>query len=308
MRPGPRARERGEEKRRRHRPFGEHALVGLREREGDEALAQRLLQDHVEQRKQPPVQADVAQLPQACARVPREQELQHLVEKPRRRHPLHERREAADRLPGIGVQRQAELGREPHRPEHPHRVFAVARLGLSDHAQHALLEIGEPAVEVDHLLGGRIEVQRVDGEVAAPRVLFQRPEHVVAQNPAVLVLLRGAGVGAAERRHLHRIGAEHHVHQAKAPADDEGAPEERADLLRARVGGDVEVLRRDAEEQVAHRASHDIGREAGLAQGRAHLGCRQADRGAGEAVAFARQPLHVLRRQPEHAPDELLDH
>ena len=61
-------------------------------------------------------------------------------------------------------------------------------------------------------------------------------------------------------------GADHHVHQAEAPADDERAAEERLDLLRARVGGDVEVLRLDAEQQVAHRAADDVGVEAGLAQ------------------------------------------
>ena len=41
----------------RHRPLGLHALVGLRQRQRDEALAQRLLEDHVEQRQQALVQA-----------------------------------------------------------------------------------------------------------------------------------------------------------------------------------------------------------------------------------------------------------
>ena len=60
--------------------------------------------------------------------------------------------------------------------------------------------------------------------------------------------------------------------------------------------------------QVAYRAAHDVGREARLAQGGAHPGRRRADRAAGKAVAFARQPLLVLGGQPEHPPDELLDH
>jgi hypothetical protein len=72
--------QRGEQEGRRHRPAGEHALVGLREREGDEALAERLLEDHVEQRQESLVQPHLAQLPQAGAGVAGEQQLEHLVE------------------------------------------------------------------------------------------------------------------------------------------------------------------------------------------------------------------------------------
>src|SRR6185503_6820369 len=140
-----------------------------------------------------------------------------------------------------------------------------------DHAQQALLEIGKAAVEVDDLFAGGVEIKRVDGEVAAARVFFLGAEHVVAQHAAVLVLFRGGRVGAAERGHLYGVRAEHHVHQAKAPADDQRAPEKRADLLRARVGGDVEVLRRDAQEQVAHRSAHHVGGKARLAQRGAYL-------------------------------------
>ena len=51
------------------------------------------------------------------------------------------------------------------------------------------------------------------------------------------------------------FGADVHVHEPEAPADDERAAEQRLHLLRRRVGGDVEVLGLDAEQQVAHRAA-----------------------------------------------------
>jgi len=57
--------------------------------------------------------------------------------------------------------------------------------------------------------------------------------------------------------------------QPGAAADDEGAPEQRLDLLGRGVGGDVEVLGPQADDQVAHRAAHDVGLVAGLLQ-RAH--------------------------------------
>ena len=66
-----------------------------------------------------------------------------------------------------------------------------------------------------------------------------------------------AGLRGAERRHLDHFAARVHVHEPEATADDERAPEQRLDLLRMRVGRDVEVLRLDAEHQVAHRAADD---------------------------------------------------
>ena len=46
-----------------------------------------------------------------------------------------------------------------------------------------------------------------------------------------------------------------HVHDAKAPANDEGATKQALDLLGRGVGGHVKVLRAQADQQVAHRAT-----------------------------------------------------
>jgi hypothetical protein len=73
--------------------------------------------------------------------------------------------------------------------------------------------------------------------------------------------------GAAEGGHFQQVLAEHHVHDLEALADDEGAPEQALDLLRRGVGGDVEVLRLHAQQQVAHRAADDKRLEAGFLQG-----------------------------------------
>ena len=64
----------------------------------DEALAERLLEDHVEQRQQAVRQAVRAQALQRLERVPGQQQLLHLVEQPRRRDVLHQRGEL-----GIGA-------------------------------------------------------------------------------------------------------------------------------------------------------------------------------------------------------------
>jgi hypothetical protein len=44
------------------------------------------------------------------------------------------------------------------------------------------------------------------------------------------------------------------VHQAETAADQQRAAN-RLDLLRPRIGGDVEILRLDAKQDIAHRAA-----------------------------------------------------
>ena len=63
----------------------------------------------------------------------------------------------------------------------------------------------------------------------------------------------------------------HHMHDAKAPADDEGAPEKRFDFFRRGGGGHVEILGPQAQQQVAHRAADDIGLMAGAFERLHHI-------------------------------------
>jgi len=66
----------------------------------------------------------------------------------------------------------------------------------------------------------------------------------------ILPLRRGR---RAESRNLDDFMAEMHVRQAKTPADEAAIAKQAPDLFRQGVGGHVEILRRDAQEQVADR-------------------------------------------------------
>jgi ATP-dependent Clp protease adapter protein ClpS len=165
---------------------------------------------------------------------------------------------------------EAQARGEAHYAQHANRVFAVTRFRLADDAQRLVADVGDAAVVVQHLLRRRVVVHRIDGEVAPHRVLVLRPEAVVAQDAAVFILRRVHFAGAAEGGHLEQVLAEHHVHDLEALADDEGAPEQPLDLFGRSVGGDVEVFRLDAEQQVAHRAADDEGLETGILQRRGH--------------------------------------
>ena len=87
---------------------------------------------------------------------------------------------------------------------------------------------------------------------------------------ALRVLALGRG-GGAERRHLDDLAAEMHVRQAEAPADEAAITEQPAHLLGQRVGRHVEILGRDAQQQIAHRAAHQKRLVAGVLQPVKHL-------------------------------------
>ena len=123
----PRARAASRTGSRRHAAVLAHALVGVGERELDEALAERLLEDHVEQRQQPVRQAVRAQaLQRLDARGPDSSSFCISSNSRAGGHVLDQRRELRDRRRGLRLDRDAELGREAHRAQHPHRVLAVA--------------------------------------------------------------------------------------------------------------------------------------------------------------------------------------
>ena len=109
-------------------------------------------------------------------------------------------------------------------------------------------------------------------------------EDIVVQYPAVLVGLRLLVEQAAEGGDLQGFLADHDMHDLEAAADDAGAAEVAANLFRRRVGGDVEVLRLGADQQVAYRAADDIGLVTVLLQGFADATAAGTDAVAGDAV------------------------
>jgi hypothetical protein len=176
---------------------------------------------------------------------------------------------------------------------------------------------------------------------ATRRVFFLRAPDVVAQHAAagvhgVLHARELALAGALVARHLLgrgvvHVGAEgrdldhlvlaapavHHVHDAKAPPDDEGAAKQRLDLLGRGVGGHVEVLGAQAQQQVAHRAAHHVGLVARLLQRRDHVFRAFVDQGRIDLVHFGRHllalaeaalALRAVGGLAEQLVDEFLDH
>jgi len=124
----------------------------------------------------------------------------------------------------------------------------------------------------------------------------------------VLVFLRVAGIGGAKRRDLNGVLVQDHVHDPEPAADDDGAAEKRLHLFGARVGGDVVVLGRGPQQEVADRATDHVGGKPGIVQHAAYLEGGGADAIALDIVLGARDALRTGGLEAEHLADELLDH
>ena len=338
----------GQQKTRRDRFAFAHAAVGVLQRGAHERHL-RTFHHQIQQRVDALPQAEFLELRDSGQRVAGLQQLEHLVEQPALRHVGQQLLHGHQRRGGLRIEPEAQhpkLGREAHCADDAHRVLAVTRGGVADHAQREFLRVLDAAVVVHHHLRLRVVVHRVDGEVAPYRVFLLRAPDVVAQHPTagidrvfhagqfaaagafVARNLFGGGVVhvGAKRRHLDHLvfasAPEHHVHDAKTPTDDEGAPEQALDLLRRRVGGDIEVFRTQADQQVAHRAAHDVSLETrGLERmhdiGRAFVHQLRIDAvfGSGDLLAFAEfrlgatYGLFLAGRSPaEQLVDEVFDH
>src|SRR5690606_28030979 len=95
------------------------------------------------------------------------------------------------------------------------------------------------------------------------------------------------------------------VHELEAAADDAGAPEQGADLLRRCIGGDVEILGLESDEEIAASAADDIGVVALLVQYFADFDGVARDVAPIDAVLVARQALRAARRTRKQPADEV---
>jgi hypothetical protein len=73
------------------------------------------------------------------------------------------------------------------------------------------------------------------------------------------LVFRAGQDAAAKRGHFDGLVAEADVREAEAAADYPAVSEQLLDLIRMRVGADVEVLRLTSEEKIAHAATDEVG-------------------------------------------------
>jgi hypothetical protein len=289
-----------EQEGRRHRLVLGDALVGVAkglQQHGAQRTAAVGFQRQRRFREQRRQQAVVLERQEAALGMAGEEHLQALVEQAGGRRRGQQVRQLRHRGGRFGRHGEAELGCEPRRAQHAHRVFAVALHGIADQAQHPVLAVLVAAHVVAHrkVLDGVVE--RVGGEVAPHRVILDGAVDVVAQQAAAVF---GFAVAAAvvhigaEGGHLDDLAAIDHVRQPEAPADQPAVAEQRLHLLGRGVGGHVEILGVAADQQVAHRATHQVALETAFAQPVEHAQGVGADVLAGYAVLGARDGQELV--------------
>ena len=174
---------------------------------------------------------------------------------------------------GGWVDAQFEPRRDSHGPEHAQLVFGEAGHRVADGPEYLRFEIDLAADEVVELPRDGVEEHPVNGEVAALGVEFRGRKRDGLGPPSIDVDAVRAERGDFNREVLAIVAARaDHFDDAERGTDRNGTAEQVRDLLRPRVGGDVVVVGREAEEFVAHAATGPQRPEPGLLQRANHLG------------------------------------
>ena len=176
-----------------------------------------------------------------------------------------------------------QLGGKAHGAQHPHRIFTITGLGIADQLKLALGQIFQTPFEIvqGEIFGAVVE--GVDGKVAALGILFDGAVDVVAQQHAFIRLGRHMFAGidlmvvTPEGGHFDHVTTKDNVGQAETTANQAAVAEQRLDLLRRRIGCDVEILGRLPEQQIPDSAADQVGLIAPFVQAIEHLECILAD-------------------------------
>ena len=283
--------QRGEQKARGDRLARLDASIGALEslaRQGEGDPVRLRLDAGVGLRKQVAEQPEAAQQLEVRATGAGHEELDDFLVEPGRRHALDQRRQVVDCTARLAFDVESELAGEAHRAQHPDGILAIALGCGADEPQRAIAYVGVASGEVDDGTVAMIVVEAVDREVAAPGVLLQGAVDVVAHDASVdahMIRIAGRLVEVrAEGRDLDDFSAHAHVREPEPASDETAVPEQAAHGLRRRLGRDVEILRLEAQQQIADASTDQIGAVAGIGQCLQNFEGAPADVGVGDAM------------------------
>jgi N6-L-threonylcarbamoyladenine synthase len=185
------------------------------------------------------------------------------------------RRQLLDCPGGRGLQCKREAGSKAHSPQHAQFVFGEALAGVPDGTDQAGIQVVHAAHHVQDRVVGWVQHHAVDGEVAALYILFR------TDGEAHCIRVPAVGVGA-----ITAEGSDfgHYLPAPRAWTADQNDAEMRAygkrlveqgeHLIGLRTGGNVEILRFAAQQQVTHATANEVGLVAGGAKTGNNLLCR----------------------------------
>ena len=211
----------------------------------------------------------MAKLLEGLHGIARQHELHHLVKETRGGDLTQQPRQPRNGFRRIRVDKETKLHGEPDGPEHPHRIFPVAFLRVTNQPHHAGLVVIHAADKIHHGEVGNVVVQGIDREIPAKGILLDAAVNIVPQNPAVLedpvtrILLVLQGT---EGRDLDDFLPEMNVRQTEPATDQAAIAKYATNLFGVRIGDDVEVLRFAPQQQVTNAPTNQVGLETGFFQ------------------------------------------
>lgn len=226
-----------------------------------------------------------------------EQQLEHLVEQPRRGNVVQQLGQLGDGCGAVWLDLEIQLGGEAHRAQHAHRVFLITLHRIADQAYPGIANVLQPIGVIMDIAGTDIVIQGVDGEITALGILLQGAVDVVPQQPTRLALQRllasqvafvVIGMAGAEGCHLDDLATKVDVGELESPADQSAIAEGGTDLLWRGAGGDVVILGVHFQQQIANAAAHRKGLIAGLLEALDHRHRVAADLAALQRVLAGR--------------------
>ena len=227
------------------------------------------------------------QLAERLLGVARSQNLVELLDEPRGRASGDLVSVRRDRIEDRLVDRELEPRGEDDRPQHADGILEKPDVRIADTADQPRAEVLESAHVIDDRERADVVKKRVDGEVAAERVLLGGAVRVVPLDQVILGSAPQRAPAFGRRVDLHRVAAAHpgvrfrrelgrghvlaeggdldglvsvlHVRQPEAPSDDPAVAKQLLDLVRMGGGPDVEVLGPPVQQQIADASADQVG-------------------------------------------------
>ena len=155
-------------------------------------------------------------------------------------------RPSRDRGFGRRIDREIEAGGEPNSSQHPKPVLVESIFWFTDRPKHFLFDIVPTAYKINDSAGDRMLKDAVDREITPKGISLCRTKTDAAGTTAVLV-----GEVRTERRDLEHPTATRYEHDPETRPDTPSSRKQLEDPIRYRLGGDVDVCGREAEQMVA---------------------------------------------------------
>src|SRR6185312_1969635 len=159
-----------------------------------------------------------------------------------------------NRLPRCRLHGEAETRREPDRAQSTQPVFTHAFLWNADSAKNALREVALPPERIAQLVARRRVRDRIDGEVAACEVVFERFSELHYRVSPIRF-----DVGSERGDLVHDVLLIQHADRPEFDSDGYRASEQLANLQWPGAGSEIPVEVGDAEKCVAHAAANAPG-------------------------------------------------